>query len=350
MGRRSRNRSLIGLEIEPGAVSAARVAVNGTVAVEHAASVALEPHVVRDGEVADPEALAEAIRRLWAQNKGLGKQVRVGVANARIVVRTMDLPPIEDDKELAAAVRFQAQDELPMPLDSAVLDFQPVGTIETPDGPRRRVVVVAARRDMVERVLAATRAAGLRPEGIDLSAFAMIRALRRDADAAVYLSVGGLTNLAVADERACLFTRVTGGGLESMAATLAERSAMPLDDAHDWLRRVGLEAPVELIDGDPDTLTTARGVLVDGVHQLSGEVRSSLDFHHAQPAGGAVVQRVVLTGPAAAIPGFAEALSSEVGLPVETRVVGESRPGVLDGLHPGRVSVAAGLALEEVPA
>ena len=80
-------------------------------------------------------------------------------------------------------MRFQAQDQIPMPLDQAVLDFQPLGIVETAEGPRQRVVLVAARRDMVERVLAAVRAAGLRPEGIDLSAFAMIRALHRDAAA-----------------------------------------------------------------------------------------------------------------------------------------------------------------------
>ena len=64
-----------------------------------------------------------------------------------------------------------------MPLESAVLDFQPLDVVDTAEGPRQRVLVVAARRDMVERVLTAVRAAGLRPEGVDLSAFAMIRAL-----------------------------------------------------------------------------------------------------------------------------------------------------------------------------
>ena len=65
-----------------------------------------------------------------------------------------------------------------MPLDQAVLDWQPVERVETPDGPRQRVLLVAARRDMVERVVAAVRGAGLRLDGIDLGAFAMIRALR----------------------------------------------------------------------------------------------------------------------------------------------------------------------------
>ena len=98
-------------------------------------------------------------------------------------MRTLELPPVTDRKELAAAVRFQAQDQVPMPLNNAVLDFHPLGVIDTPAGPRQRVVLVAAQRDMVEQLLAAVRGAGLTPEGIDLSAFALIRSLHhRDED------------------------------------------------------------------------------------------------------------------------------------------------------------------------
>ena len=59
----------------------------------------------------------------------------------------------------------------------------------------------------------------------------------------LYLSVGGLTNLAVAEDGNCLFTRVSGGGLEAMAVDLAERQGLTLDHARAWLRHVGLETP-----------------------------------------------------------------------------------------------------------
>ena len=71
------------------------------------------------------------------------------------------------------------------------------------------------------------RAAGLRPEGIDLSAFALIRSLYRarpeHADRVLYLNVDGLTNLAIAEGTICRFTRVVGGGVEAMASELAVR-------------------------------------------------------------------------------------------------------------------------------
>src|SRR4029079_4092249 len=108
-----------------------------------AAAVPLEAVIFRDGEVADVEGLAEALRALYRENKGLDKRVRIGIANAKIVVRTIELPVIADRKELATAVHFQAQDEIPMPLDAAVLDFQPLDVIDTPEGPRPRGLPVA---------------------------------------------------------------------------------------------------------------------------------------------------------------------------------------------------------------
>jgi type IV pilus assembly protein PilM len=347
MGRRSR--STVGLDIEPGAVTAAQVRLAPGVTVERAALALLEPHVVRDGEVADPDALTEALQRLWAQHRWLGRRVRIGVANARILVRTLDLPPVEDRQQLAAAVRFQAADELPMPLEHAVLDFHPLGIVDTHEGRRARVVLVAARRDMVERVLAATRAAGLRPEGVDLSAFAMCRALARGGEGpTVFLHVGGLTNLAVAHAGTCLFTRVAGGGLEAMAVDLAERHGLTLDHARGLLVRIGLEDAPGLAE-DEGVVASARGVLAEGARRVAGEVRASLDFHQLQTMGGPAVERVVVTGAAAAVRGFPAALEAELGLPVEARTVPAARPEALAGLPAERVSVAAGLAVEDVP-
>ncbi len=110
----------------------------------------LAPGAFREGEVADPDGLAEALKSLFAQHK-LSKQVRLGIGNQRVVVRTLRLPAIEDPKEMEAAVRFQAQEQMPMPLDQAVLEHQVVGGVPAEEGstPQVDVVVVAARRDMV---------------------------------------------------------------------------------------------------------------------------------------------------------------------------------------------------------
>lgn len=347
---RPTGKSVIGLDIEPGFATAVQVGTGGgAIAVERAAGVALAPGLLRDGEVADVAALAEALRDFFQEHK-LGKRVRLGVASQRILTRTVDLPPLTDAKEIAAAVRFHAQDHIPMPLEQAVLEHHSLGVVDTEEGPRTRVVLVAARREVVGRLHAAARQAGLRPTGIDLSAFAMIRALHQgEGGATLYVSVGGVTNLALAEGTTCVFTRVVAGGTEGLAAELAERRGLTLEHAHQWLVHVGLTTPPESVEGSSEIVEEAHGILTQGVHRIATEIRNSLDFYRAQ-VGALAAEKAVVTGSAVAIPGFVAALGEEIGLAAEPGVVGETHPGASGGIDGGRLAVAAGLAIEERPA
>ena len=245
----------MGLDIQPGFIAAAQGRASGSVMVDKAAAMSLAPDTLRHGEVNDEAGLAEALKELFGES-GMSKRVRVGIANQRTVLRTLELPPVTDAKELAAAVNFQAQEQVPMPLNNAVLDFHPLGVIDTPAGPRQRVVLVAAQRDMIERLLGAIERAGLIPVGIDLSAFALIRSLyapepqspraraAEETPRVLYLNVDGLTNLAIAEGPVCRFTRVVAGGIESMAAELAAKREISTPEARALLFAANLaEAP-----------------------------------------------------------------------------------------------------------
>ncbi len=395
LGRRGGG-DIVGLDIQPGYVAAVQAHVNGGIVVERAAGAPLPPDAVREGEVLDERMLGEALQELFRDGR-LGKRVRIGLANQRTVLRTLELPPVTDRKELAAAVRFQAEDQVPMPLAGAVLDFHSLGIHDTPAGPRQRVIVVAAQREMVERLLRAVRHAGLRPEGVDLSAFALIRSLYRpgasqaaapaaDGESAengerservLYLNVGGLTNMAIAEGTLCRFTRVVGGGLEAMASEIAERRGIPLVEARALLAAFDLPgaaaaalppvptpAPDESAaepEPDPEPAATdaqteafdpqVRMVLENGIHEIVGEVRNSLDFHRSQEGGGEV-QSVVLSGPALEMRGFSEALEADLGIAVRRESVsfagaGDSNPDHPVSVH--RLAIATGLATEEAP-
>jgi type IV pilus assembly protein PilM len=398
LGRRS-PADLVGLDIQPGFVAAVQARVNGSVVVEHAAAVPLAADTVRDGEVSDQTALTDALRELFA-GSGLNKRVRVGVANQRTVLRTLELPPVTDRKELSAAVGFQAQDQVPMPLSNAVLDFHALGVFDTPAGPRQRVVLVAAQRDMIERLLAAVREAGLRPEGIDLSAFALIRSLYRPfaepaspdveqlAERVLYLNVDGLTNLAIAEGQVCRFTRVVGAGMEGMASEVAERRGVAIAEARELVAAVDLKAsaepelPAPMAPGAgrdaeapaPDEYPAedasrtedesdeqvgqqpaeagsdqdVRMVLERGIHDIAGEVRNSLDFHRSQDGGGEVT-RVVLSGSALDLPGFADALQSQLRVDVQSQSVSLADQSVAGKVSTHRLAIAAGLATTEIP-
>jgi type IV pilus assembly protein PilM len=340
--KRSPKTTVAGLELDPAHLAVAEVAVNGIVSVTRGAVAPLRPGVLRDGELADPQGLTEALQALFAEHD-LPRRVRLGIANQRIVVRALDLPPLDDPKALAAAARQEAPDHIPMPMDEAIVDFQPVGIAQTPQGPRARVVVVAVRRELVDRIVGATREAGLTLEGIDLSAFAMVRAAGAPAEgAALYVNVAGLTNVAVANASGCLFTRAAAGGLDSMVHTLAERRALTVEHGRQWLGHVGLAAELEEVEGDPEIVAAARGVLEEGVHQLADSIRNSLNFYRKQESAE-TVERGLLTGPIVEIPGFTERLAEELHVPLEPVVV----PVAGDAGQAASLTVAAGLAVEE---
>lgn len=305
-------RGVVGLDID-GRFIAAVQSVNGQ--VTQAVSQELLPGVVHDGEVVDVDALGEALKAFFDGYK-LPRRVEIGVSNQQIAVRHLELPRIEDERELAAAVRFQAADAIAMPLDEAVLDHHVLGHDVSPEGAERvRVVVVAARRAMIERFVEAARSAGLKTEGIDLSAFALVRALAgppnplevvvlpQDQQARVYSHLGGITNLAVATGETCLFAR-------------------PLSTA--W-------------DSTSGETTVA---------ELAEEIRLSIDFYMAQPDARPVGD-VVLSGPGSTQPELAPQLGSLINLPVSVAdpLGGRDRSGIPPGEDPYRYTVATGLSL-----
>jgi len=300
--RKSSDRGSIGLDIDGRYLAAAQV--NGG-RVTRCASQNLPEGLVRDGEVSDPEALGQHLKS-FASAAGLPRNVRLGVANQQIVVRVVELPRIEDDKQRDAAVRFQASEAIAMPLDEAVLDHQIAGFTTAPDGtPRMQVVLVAARRKMIETLLEAVKAAGLKAEGVDLDAFALVRALAVDTEeedprARVFCHLGGVTNLAVAVGTNCFFTR-----------------------------------PLSAIWDEEDAGS-----------RLADEIRLSIDYYMTQPQAKPVGE-VVLSGPGSVDGQLVESLETQLGMPVQV----PAPLGVLDGSvlgpteDPHRYTVAAGLSL-----
>jgi type IV pilus assembly protein PilM len=357
--RQKKDASVTGLEIEAGSIGAAEVHVNGEPRVTAAAVEPLPPEAFHDGEVRDPEGVAEALRSLFASHK-LSKRVRLGIANQRVVVRTLRLPAIEDPAELDSAIRFTAQEQIAMPLDQAVIDHRVVGGAPGTDGntPQIDVIVVAARRDMIAASLKPLRDAGLEPVGVDLSAFGMIRALagagtavaegeavddQPASGAVLYCNIGDVTNLAVAKGRSCLLTRISPAGLDDMAASFASAVGLSQEHARLWLQHVGLAQPVEQVEGDPSVVEKARAALDKGAAALLDELRLSLDFYAAQEAA-VPVERIVICGPGSAIPGLAEQMEPVLGLPIAS---GHPAPlSDLDAASAARLTLPYGLALD----
>jgi type IV pilus assembly protein PilM len=215
------------------------------------------------------------------------------------------------------------------------------------------VVAVAARRDMVHSQLKALEDAGLRPLGIDLSAFGMIRALSAGTPApepgsvlttTLYCHLGDITNLAVARGTQCLFTRIAPYGIENIATRVAERAQMPSYEAREWLVEVGLEESVEDFSDDRGKAETAREALLDGAVKLIDELRVSLEFYGAQE-GASTIERIAICGPGGAIPGLPERIQEGLGLGIDS--VSPTALAHLDSEDAARLTVSYGLALED---
>jgi type IV pilus assembly protein PilM len=301
--RKNSDKGVVGLDIDGRYLAAAQV--DGS-RVVRGASRELPQGLVRDGEVVDRDGLAGALKS-FATEAGLPRSVRLGVANQQIVVRVVELPRIEDEKQRDAAVRFQAAEAIAMPLDEAVLDHQVAGYTQAGDGSSRmQVVLVAARRTMIDGLLEAAKKAGLKPEGVDLDAFALVRMLAGPepsgdaASARVFCHLGGVSNLAIAVAGTCFFTR-----------------------------------PLSAVWDDEEAGS-----------RLADEIRLSIDYYMTQPQAKPVGE-VVLSGPGSSDDELAQSLGLHLGIPTTVAApLGALDPAALGGSEdPHRLTVAAGLAM-----
>jgi type IV pilus assembly protein PilM len=358
--RKSGAGNTVGLDLDSDSIAAVELTAAGT---QVKADVQPLPDgAFSGGEIVEPRAVSDALSTLFDRAK-LSRQVRLAVASQGVAFRTLRLPLIENPQQLQSAVRFQAGEQIPMPLDSAVLDHQVIGARVDDDGTRQiDVAVVAARRDSIQTMLKVARGAGLDPVGIDLAAFGMIRALTTRqplapaggeqpvpqstgeyVTASLYCCLGGITNLAIARGPACLFSRVAQFSVRGIAEELATSTGLPLEHAEQWLVHVGLETPLDQVSGDPGAAAAARSTLEANLGRLADELRLSLDYYGAQE-GAAPVEDIVLCGWGSAIPGLADRMSAVIGREVCVRL-----PQPLTGFptsEAARLTLPYGLALE----
>jgi type IV pilus assembly protein PilM len=315
---------LVGLKIGASQLAAARVVNNGAAELAQVARQPLEQGVVVGGEVRDPEALALALKQFFAKNKLPRKNVRLGIASNRIGVRVFDLVGIDDEKQLENAIRFRAQEALPIPLDEAVLDYHVLGESLDEDGTAmRRVLLVVAYRELVERYVSACKKAGITLAGVDLEAFALLRALgapraeETEADSAlVAVSIGhDRSTFAVSDGRICEFTRVIEWGGSTLSVAIARALDLAPSEVEQLKRLVSLESPAVPEGIAPDQYAGAVDAVRRQVQAFARELVSSLQFYQHQ-AGSLGIGEIVITGGSAGLAGLAAELQSLIGVSV----------------------------------
>lgn len=307
-------RTAIGLDIGTSSVRAAQVSVSkGTPVLERFGQVALPPGVVRDGEVADADAVAAAIKTLWHQAKFTKKEVVLGVSNQKVVVRLVDLPWMPAD-DLKASLRYQAADLVPMPVEEAVLDFVPLEEVVTDSSRQLRGLLVAAAQDAVLDAIRAVQKAGLKVSTVDLTPFAVLRvAGSRDplglSGPEAVVDIGAkVTNIIVHEGGVPKFVRILLLGGDDVTGAVVERLGIAPADAEQLKRMPAAQA-------DPST-ADARRVIDAALNDFVDEIRGSVDYFVAM-SGGRPLSRLVLSGGGSLADGLAQKLATAARTPVE---------------------------------
>jgi len=348
-----RHKQVVGLSIGSSELAAAVIVNNGRPKLVKAARHTLPPDVVAGGEVRDFEALANEIAAFFSAADLPRKNVRLGIGSSRTGVRVFERPTVDDPRQLANAIRFRAYETLPIPTEEAMLDYHIVEETTAPD----RVLLAVAYRDLVDRFAATCAAAKIELLGIDIEAFALLRAVGGDplptgqrAEAArVAVSIGhDRTTVAVSDGRVCEFTRVLDWGGTRVTAAIERALEVDAGEADRIKRTLDISSDAPQEPADERTIRAVEAARRE-VNGLARELASSLHFYQDQPDSLGFAE-ITITGGGAHLQGLAEQLEELVGISVRVADpfarVGSGH-GISSGGQDGSLAVAIGLGIED---
>ncbi|MGH7503604.1 MAG: type IV pilus assembly protein PilM [Longimicrobiales bacterium] len=343
MGFFGRNRVSAGLDIGSGLIK--------LVVVDHSrpepevvqvATSPLVPDAIVDGEVMDPVLVAETIQSL-VRSVGLkSKQVVAAVGGHDVIIKRIQMDRMSRD-DAREVIRWEAEQHVPFDMENVQLDFQildPEGS-----GAQMSVLLVAAKRELIDNRMNLLADAGLSPAVIDVDAFALYNAFERSYPDAVdglvaLVNIGHeTTNLNLLDDGVPVLVRDIPFGSRKLREALQRDRGLSAEQAED------------LVQGRRDE-PAVRSLLDERIEELAVGIERAAAFIVAQT--GATITRVFVCGGGARIPGLIGAVGDRLGIrtqvanPLERITV---RPEVsqsesLDEIAP-MLMLTVGLALRQ---
>jgi type IV pilus assembly protein PilM len=309
-----RRRTAIGLDIGTSVVRAVELSFGRAgITLERFGQVVLPDGVIRDGQVVEPEPVAACLRQLWSATGLSHKRVVLGVANQRVIVRQVDLPWMPQE-ELRRSLPMQVGDFLPMDVSSSVLDFFPLSeTTDVESGRRLNGLLVAASRDTVVSNVACAEQAGLTVQAVDLTSFAVLRSLGKQAGGQVeteaLIDIGArITNIVVHSNGVPVFVRILPMGGQDITDEVADKLQVPINQAEAMKQQIGHA----IRSGESEDLfRTVQTTSQDFVDEVTG----SLDYFAASNPGTRV-ERLLVTGGGSRLSGLLERMAVDTRTPV----------------------------------
>jgi type IV pilus assembly protein PilM len=344
----AKSKLAVGLDIGSSGVKLVQLKERkGGYALQAFGTAPLPPEAIVDGALMNSAAIVSAIQELVAQQKVKTKEVAIGVRGHSVIIKKISLPRMTQE-ELDESIQWEAEQYIPFDVKDVNIDTQ----ILTPEGDaagQMDVLLVAAKKDMINDYTSVCAEAGLTATVVDVDAFAVQNAYEANyeagTDTVVLINVGAaVANINILAKGSTTFTRdITMGG-NAFTEEIQKQLNISYDEAE--ALKVGGQ-------GETDAVVPqeVERVIQGVAEQLAGEIQRSLDFYAATAADSRIA-RVYLSGGTARIPALFKVLEARAGVPVEIlnpfkNIEVDNRrfdPAVILAAAPS-VAVGVGLAL-----
>ena len=276
----------------------------------------LPPEAIVDGALMNSTAIVQAIQELVAAQGIKHREVAIGVSGHSVIIKKITLPKMSQ-AELDESIAWEAEQYIPFDVKDVNIDTQ----ILTPAGlevaGQMDVLLVAAKKDMINDYTSVVAEAGLTPAIVDVDAFAVQNAFESnygtgENETVVLINAGAsVVNINILANGVTTFTRdITVGG-NGFTEEIQKQLNVSYDEAE--ALKVGGRAGS---DADAVVPQEVERVIQGVAEQMAGEIQRSLDFYAATAADGKI-SRVFLSGGTAKIPALFKTIESRVGVPVE---------------------------------
>jgi type IV pilus assembly protein PilM len=344
------SKSVIGLDVGSSSVKAVELALKGKrdgFELTHLGVARVAPEAIVQGAFLNSGAITDAIREAIDNAKIKTKNVAAAVSGHSVIVKKVSLP-VMTREELDEQIRWEAEQYIPFDVNEVNLDFQILDSVE--DQGHMEVLLVAAKKDLIDDYVQVITEAGLNPVAIDVAAFAVENAFEanydhKNAGTIALVNIGAqVVNINIVSNGVPCFTRdITTAGNQ-----YTEEIQKALSISFEEAERIKLGG--RGTDGQDVVPREVEQAMQSVTETVIGEISRSLDFFAATSADSRI-QKVYLAGGAARVSGLPAAFQERTGLAVETlnpleRMLPSSRfeQDYLDEVAPG-LSVGVGLAL-----
>lgn len=252
-------------------------------------------------------ALAQAIKKLHKEANISSKEVSVALPEPQVFTRTIKFPPLTD-QEIASAVKWEAEQYIPIPIAEAIVQHQVIERRESATPPEVVVLLVAAPRKLVEVYVKVLQMAGLTTVGVETELMALTRALAPIDQTVMLVDFGARsTDIAIAKGGQLSFSRTIPTAGEAFTRAVAQSLGIEMQQAEEYKRAYGLSA-AQLEGKIKGALDPVYMIVID-------EMKKAIHFYQSEEKGE-VPKSIILSGGTSGMPQGLSLISKTMGAEV----------------------------------